>query len=171
MTQTISRDGKHYFIIVAKQETDIAPGGKVAVDTFSNGWHYPARITKKIKELFPNAETKVIHQFPTQGEMMWSLSDSLGCDELVFMTFSEALAYTGREHLTRRIENLIEAMQLTNRISTLIHFGNPHVLETLPHIPRYIFGGQSAESVDTTLEVLAGEYPANGVPTYHADLK
>lgn len=171
VSTTISKDGKHYFVMIAKQETDIAPGGKVAVDTFSNGWHFPARISNKIKELFPNSEIKVIHQFPSQGEMMHTLNETLGYDEVIFMTFSEALAYTGREHLTRRIENLIEAMQFTNRISTVIHFGNPHVLETLPHIPRYIFGGQSAESVDTTLEVLAGDYPANGVPTYKADLK
>ncbi len=167
---TISRDGKHYFVIVAQQETDIAPGGKVDVDTFSNDWYFPARITKKINALFPNAGVKVIHQFPSQAEMMYTLSDSLGCDELVFITFSEKLAYTGKEHLTRRIESLIEAMQLTGRISTLIHLGNALVLKNLPHIPRCIFGGHSADSVDATLEVLAGEYPANGVPTYEFKL-
>ena len=171
VSHTISRDGKHFFIIVATQETDIASGGRVDVDTFSNGWHFPSKITQKIKELFPNAGMQVIHQFPSQGEMCSVLDNSLGCDELVFMTFSEALAYTGKEHLTRRIVNLIEAMQVTDRISTIIHCGNPHVLEELPHIPRYIFGGHSSESVDTCLEVLAGEYPANGVPTYEFELK
>ena len=171
LSHTISRDGKHYFVVIARQETDIAPSGKVDVDTFSNGWHFPARITQKIKELFPNAGVKVIHQFPTQGELASVLSDSLGCDELVFMTFSEALAYTGKEYLTHRIVNLIDAMQVTGRISTIVHQGNPHVLEELPHIPRYIFGGHAAESVDTCLEVLAGEYPANGTPTYTFSLK
>ncbi len=171
ISHTISRDGKHFFVIVARQETDIAPGGRVEVDTFSNGWHFPGKITQKINELFPNAGVQVIHQFPSQGEMSSVLSNSLGCDELVFMTFSEAMAYTGKEHLTRRIENLIEAMQVTGRISTIIHQGNPHVLEGLPHIPRYIFGGHAAESVDACLEVLAGEYPANGAPTYKFELK
>jgi hypothetical protein len=56
-------------------------------------------------------------------------------------------------------------MQMTDRISTLIHFGNPYVLEELPHISKVIFGGHSVESVDTSLEVLAGTYPAKGVPT------
>ena len=171
LSQTIAKDGKHYFVIIAKQETDITPDGKIAVDTFSNTWHLPVRITKKIEELFPNSKTKIIHQFPTQGEMSRTLEETLGYEEVIFMTFSEAIACTGMEHLTRRIESLIGAMQLTNRISTVIHFGNPHVLETLPHIPRYIFGGHSAESVDTTLEVLAGDYSANGVPTYEVDLK
>ncbi len=171
ISQTISRDGKHYFVVIARQETDIAPGGKVDVDTFSNGWHFPGRITQKIKELFPNAGVQVIHQFPSQGEMSSVLENSLGCDELVFMTFSEALAYTGKEHLTRRVVNLIDAMQVTDRISTIVHQGNPHVLEELPHVSRYIFGGHAAESIDACLEVLAGEYPANGIPTYEFELK
>lgn len=169
---TISRDGKHFFIIVAKQELDIAPGGKVDVDTFSNnGWLQPARIVKKINELFPNANYQIIHEFPSQNELSGVLSASIGCDELVIMTFSEALAYTGKEYLTHRLVNLITAMQITNRISTLIHFGNPCVLKELPHISRVIFGCHALESVDTTLEVLAGEYSANGVPTFDFKLQ
>lgn len=169
---TISRDGKHFFIIVAKQDVDIAPGGKVDVDTFSNnGWLQPARIVKKINELFPNANYQIIHEFPSQNELSTVLSNSLGCDELVIMTFSEAMAYVGKEYLTHRLVNLITAMQITDRISTLIHFGNPHVLEELPHISRIILGGHAIESVDTSLEVLAGTYPANGVPTCRFELK
>ena len=86
------------------------------------------------------------------------------------LTFSEPLAYTGSEHLTRRVETLIEAMQYTNRISTLVHFGNPCVLGNLPHISRYILGGLSEESVETCIEVLAGEYEAKGVLTYDVKL-
>jgi len=168
--KTISRDGKHFFIISVKQETDIKDG-RVDVDTFSIGWQKPERIVKKIKELFPNAGYQIIHEFPSQYDMMKSLDNSLGCDQLVIVTFSEALAGTGPEFLTHRLVNLISAMQLTDRISTLIHFGNPHVLEELPHIPRMIFGGHSADSVDAALEVLAGEYPANGTPTYNFKLQ
>ncbi len=169
---TISRDGKHFFIIVAKQSTDLAPGGKVDVDTFSNnGWLQPARMVKKINELFPNANYQIIHEFPSQGELSSVLSNSIGCDQLVVMTFTEALAYTGKEYLTHRLVNLITAMQVSNRISTLIHFGNPHVLEELPHISRIIFGGHAVESVDTTLEVLAGKYDANGIPTFDFKLQ
>ena len=167
---SISKEGKHFFIISAKQETDIK-GGKVDVDTFSTGWHKPERIVKKIEELFPNAKYQIIHEFPSQYELSSVLSNALGCDELVFMTFSEAMAYTGPEFLTHRIVNLINAMQVTDRISTLIHLGNPHVIEELSHIKRVIFGGLSADSIDTTLEVLAGEYTANGKPTYKVNLK
>ena len=117
-------------------------------------------------ELFPNSKVYAFHQFPRPVLNMCILSESIDYDDVIFLTFSEALAYVGREHLTRRVEILIEAMQYTNRISTLIHFGNPCVLENLPHIPRYILGGLSEESVETCLEVLAGEYEAKGVTTY-----
>lgn len=168
LSHTVSRDGKHYFAVLVNQDTDIA---NIDVDTFSGGWHQPGRIMKKIKELFPNATVQLLRQFPSQGEMWAVLTKSLNCDELVFVSFSEQVAGTGPEHLTRRVESLIGALQNTNRISTLIHHGNPHVLENLPHIPRCIFGGHSADSVDTCLEVLAGEYPANGVQTYEFELK
>ena len=168
---TISRDGKHYFVIVAKQEL-VFENEKVDVDTFSNeGWLQPARIVKKINKLFPNADYKIIHEFPSQLEMKRTLYDTLDCDKLVFITFSEMKAFCGREHLTRRLENLIEAMQISGRVSSLIHIGNPHVLENLPHIPNIIFAGQSKDSIDAALEVLAGNYPAKGVATYDFKLK
>ena len=168
LSQTISRDGKHYFAVLVNQDADIS---NIAVDTFSSGWHQPGRIAKKIKELFPNATVQPIRQYPSQAEMWSVLSKSLNCDELVFITFSEQVAGTGPEHLTRRVESLISSLQVTGRVTTLIHHGNPHVLENLPHIGRCIFGGHSAESIDTCIEVLAGEYSANGVPTFDFELK
>jgi len=61
-------------------------------------------------------------------------------------------------------------MQLTDRISTLVHFGNPCVLSNLPHISRYLFAPASRESVAAAIDVLAGEYPANGKLTYDIKL-
>jgi len=163
---SISRDGKHFFALMIRNEEGVGANGEVAVDTFSNGWLYPSKVTAKIKELFPNSTVYSFHQFPKQVHNMRILSDSIDYDDVIFLTFSEPLAYTGSEHLTRRVETLIEAMQYTDRISTLIHFGNPCVLENLPHIPRCIFGGLSEKSVTASLEVLAGECEAKGVPTY-----
>ena len=168
--KTISRDGKHFFIITVKQESNVKDG-KVNVDTFTYGWNKPEKTVPKIKELFPNADYEIIHEFPSQLELSAALENSLGHDEVIVMTFSEAMACTGPEFLTHRLVNLISAMQITDRISTLIHFGNPHVLEELPHIPRVIFGGLATDSIDASLEVLAGEYPANGAPTYDFKLK
>lgn len=171
VSTTLSRDGKHYFIITVKQEIDTS-GKRADVDTFSgNGWLDPERISKKIEELFPNSKYQFIHEFPGQFELMSAFEESIGYENVVLMTFAEFVAFTGMPSLTRRLESFVEAMQLTNRISTLIHLGNPDVLEALPHIPNIIFGGHSRESIDTCFEVLAGEYPANGIPTYEVNLK
>lgn len=86
------------------------------------------------------------------------------------LIFTESLAYMGKEHLTQRIITLFEAAQYTNRISTVLHFGNPLVLERLPHISRFIKGGLSADGMGACLEVLAGVRESKGKPTYKVSL-
>ncbi len=171
LTPNISRDGKHFFVVMAKCELGIDEATRVDVDTFSGGWHNPFKIKDRLLELFPNSEVRFINEFPTQSQNYNIMKDAFGYDELVFITFSESLAFVGKEELTYRIIRLIEAMQLTDRISTLVHFGNPFVLEVLPHFKRFILGGNSAGSVNACIDVLAGEYPAKGVPTYDFKLK
>ncbi|MBQ4629587.1 MAG: hypothetical protein IJB70_01165 [Clostridia bacterium] len=168
---SISRDGKHYFVIMVRNDTGIEAEGRVCVDTFSGRWFHPFELEKKLKKLFPNSKVAFINEFPTQMQNCRILEESLGCDELVFFTFTEFVAFLGPEHLTRRFVSLIGAMQHTNRVSTLVHFGNACVLEELPHIPRVIIGGNSEGSVDGCVEVLAGNYPAKGVPTYEFKLQ
>lgn len=168
---SLPRDGKYYFALMVRNESATGIEDGVEVDTFSNGWHYPTKIANKIKELFPNSHVEQFFQFPTQGQSGRILSRSIEYDQVIFLTFSEFLAYTGKEHLTRRVESLIESMQYTDRVSTLIHYGNPKVLENLPHIPRIIFGGVSTESTLACIDVLAGNLEAHGTPTYEFSLK
>jgi len=169
----ISKDGKHYFILMVRNETNISNEGKVEVDTFSNGWHYPSKIIKKIEETFPNSVVRTVYEFPTQGQNNKVLSEvpNLNPDDVVFISFSEFLAYAGGEEITYRIVRLLEAFQKTDRISTLIHFGNPKVLEPLPHFKRVIIGGQSEESIEACFDVLSGDYPAKGTLTYDVKFK
>jgi len=168
---SISRDGKHFFALMVRNETDIAGDGKVSVDTFTNGWWYPARITKKLEALFPNSTVRAISQFPSPHQNMDVLQDSLEYDDVVFLTFAEAPAYTGSDHITRRMIALIDALNISGRISALAHFGNPYPLEELPHIPRLIIGGISTDSIDAGIDVLAGKYPAKGKLTYDVKFK
>ena len=62
-------------------------------------------------------------------------------------------------------------MQVTNKVSTIIHFGNPYALEELAHIPRVIIGCLNDQNVEASIDVLAGLYPAKGKPTYKITLK
>ena len=96
---------------------------------------------------------------------------TMDLDDVVFITFSEFLAYAGGEQITYRIVKLLEALQQTDTVSTLVHFGNPKVLGPLPHFKRKIIGGHSVQSVETCLEVLAGNYPAKGTVTYDVKFK
>jgi beta-glucosidase-like glycosyl hydrolase len=167
LTPTISKDGKHLFAVMVRNEMEL---GKVEVDTFSNGWLFPDKITKKIMELFPNSKVRLFHEFPTQHHNHGIFQDSVTHDDVIFLTFSEPLAYAGKEALTSRVLSLIECLQFTNRVSALLHFGNPCILGDLPHIPRVILGGINNESVDASLEILAGERKATGVKTFDIKL-
>ena len=167
---TIDRDGKHMFVIVASNEY-LGEKSQVGADTFSGNWHRPDLIESKIKELFPNSKTILMHQYPTQTQCLWVINDTFGYDNIIFITYSEFLAYTGPECFTRRFLNIINSMQYTNRVSTIIHYGNAKVMEELPHISRKIFGGCSQKSTLACLEVLAGEREAKGKLPYKVNFK
>lgn len=167
----ISRDGKHFFAMLIRNEMSVGADGKIDVDTFSSNWLYPEKVREKILELFPNSRVEYIYEFPTQAQNTRILTESLGCDELIFLTFTEPLSFCGEERLTHRFVTLVKALQYTDRVSTVVHFGNPFVLEELPHIPRIIVGSLSAENVDSCLEVLAGNYPAKGILTCKPEFK
>ena len=167
----ISKDGNHYFAVMVRSDANLGADGKVDVDTYNSSWFYPEKVEKKIKELFPNSKVQFFQEFPSQHQNVTILNDSLGCDQTIFMTFTEPLSFTGKEYLTRRLITLITAMQQTGRVSGVIHFGNPTVLEELPHIPRIIIGGVSETGVETALEVLAGNYEAQGVLNCEVDFK
>ena len=170
LESSISRDGRHYFIVLAANETEITHDGKVEVDTFNGGWHggwyNPKGIMARLKELFPNSESRAIRQFPTGYEVQCALEKTLGYDDIIFISYFDAQAYIGKEAHTPRIISMIDALQVDNRVSTVVHFGSPYVLEDFTHIPRILVGGSSLEGVEATFQVLAGNYPAKGKLTY-----
>ena len=161
----LDKNGEYYFAIL----TEVGTPAEVQVDTFKGKWYNPAQIEEHIRTLFPNAKVGRISEFPTPRETADFLSDCLD-RETVFVTFCLSQAYVGRERFSPRILSLMEAMQVSDRISTVVHCGNPYLLEDLPHIPRVLVGTISANGVRAALNVLAGEYPAKGVLTYEVKL-
>lgn len=167
----LPKDGKHFFVLMVDNDTKLGINGTVHEDTFTENWRDPLKMTNKLKELFQNSTVEAIYQFPQQQQMTSILSHTLGYENVIFITFAETLAYAGPAHLTRRIETLINAMQITNRIKGLIHFGVPTALENLEHIPRIIFGGISEDGVNYAFKALAGEFEPQGKLTYDVKLK
>ncbi|MBR5308408.1 MAG: hypothetical protein IKU43_06530 [Clostridia bacterium] len=162
----ISKEGKHFFAVLTEMDTDISDAGKVDVATFEKRWYKPAILMQKISEKFPNSTVYAIHQFPTGSENSRILSKSLDYDDVIFVTFMGCEAYIGEERFTPRILSLMRSMQVTNRISTVVHFGNPYVLEDVPHMPRILIGTTNHDNNLSAIEVLAGEREAKGTLVY-----
>jgi len=144
--------------------------GEIGVDTMKNRWYHPDRIADYLKANFPCSMIKTIGEYPTADRIEKFLRESLGY-EVVFITFFNSQCYIGSECLTSRIISLMEAMQASDRISTVVHFGNPFVLEDVPHVSRVIVGTISADGVVAALEVLTGTREAKGCLTYDVKLR
>ncbi|MBQ3124780.1 MAG: hypothetical protein IJC09_05105 [Clostridia bacterium] len=167
----ISKDGKHYFIVLTGNGTQINEAGKVDVATFAGniwhgGWYDTSRILGKITDMFPNSEAVAIEEYPSPNYVQKTLQDAAKYDDVILITYQDAQAYAGRECLTARIVSMVDCMQVTDSVSAVVHFGNPYVLEDLVHIPRIIVGPTSRGGVDAAFEVLVGNYPAKGKLTY-----
>ncbi len=171
LTESISRDGKHYFVVLAEQETDLSAKGKIDVDTMTMPWYDPQAIMDRLLELFPQSAATAINEYSSAEQNWRVLEGSVDYDDVIFVTFVMGQAYVGKECFTSRVLSLIQALQVTDRVSTVVHFGNPFVLEDLVHIPRILVGGKSKKNVEHTLEILAGMHPAKGVPTYDVKLQ
>ena len=167
----LARDEEHFFAILTETELGIKDGDKVQVDTMKTNWYNPLRIAERLKELYPNSKHAFISEYPTPDRISRFLSESLGHGDVVFVTFMNSSAYAGPECLTPRIVSMLDAMQVSDRISTFVHFGNPYVAEDFPHASRVIIGTASSMGVEAGLNVLAGNYPANGVLTYDIKLQ
>lgn len=167
----LDREAQHCFAILTETDFAVMDRNKVAVDTMQTHWYHPLRIEERLKELFPNSKVVFISEYPTPNNVSIFLSDTLDCGDVVFISFLNSNCYAGKECLTPRIISMLEAMQVTERISTFVHFGNPYVAEDLPHASRVIIGSASSASVEAGLDVLAGNYPAMGVLTYDIKLK
>ena len=165
----LDREGKYYFVVVNETHA-LSDADKPDVDTFRVGWYHPKKIEASLKTLFPNSIVKTIPDYPHAGHNWQVLEESYGY-ETVFVTFYMGGAYMGEERFTPPLISLINAMQVTNRISTIMHFGNPFVLEDLSHISRIIIGPGAELGVEAGIGVLAGEKPAKGRLTYDVNLK
>jgi len=167
----ISREGKHYFALMVPNQAQTTDDGKLVDEKFTHKWYTPGLIVKKIKELFPNSECRVIYEHPTQRQNADVLSYSLGCEDVVFITYGACAPSEGSDKFTPRLLALMQAMQMTDRLTTMLFFGNPFVMEDAPHIKRRLIGTASMGSMEVALDILAGKGEALGKPTYNVKLK
>jgi len=132
------------------------------LETTTSEWYDPNRVVQRIRELYPDAAIEFLPEYPKQKDNERVLVASTKYDETVFVSFCTTQAYLGTDGLTRRVEAVINALNLSNRLAAVVHFGNPFALEEVLHLPRMIFGYTMPDSQKYAIDVLAGKLPANG---------
>jgi beta-glucosidase-like glycosyl hydrolase len=166
----LSKEKTHYFVIMCPNENNVNDG-VVDVDTMRKFWYDPVAIKETLLQLYPGSAARIIKEYQSQIDGLRVTDENLDYDDVVFVTFTEITCYVGCENFAPRMLSLFKALQVTDRISTVVHFGNPFVLEDLPHIPRVIIGSCSQASVHAAINVLTGEHPAKGFLTYDIKLQ
>lgn len=115
-------------------------------------------LAEKITENFPGSETYIISEFPDPSEIEPLLDKISAADETIFYTYCYAGAYMGSDCLTNRMEYIIDRNQ--DKISTLIHIGNPYEVKKFKKIKRII--GSLRKNEDIMIKILKGEIEPNG---------
>ena len=123
----------------------------------------PVRIAEKIKSLFPNSEVVTHPEYPNLHQNMRLFKIQEDYEDIVWISTYASQCFIGKECLTRRTVDLMDALQSTDRIVAHLHFGNPFVAADAPFVPRILLGYASHECVMNALEILAGNAPALGI--------
>ena len=156
---TLDKDTKKLFVVVTPNSFD--PNEEL-LETALGTWYYPNRIAERIRENFPDAAIEFIPEFPAKPDNERVLVASTKFDEVVFVTYCDTQPYLGTDCLTRRIEAVIDSLNMAGRLSTVVHFGNPTALETLQHVKRKIFGYIMPDAQPCAIDAIAGKQGAEG---------
>jgi len=162
LAPSISRDGKHLFIIMV----DSSLPAEQEFDAFAVDWYKPKAIESRIRELFPNSDAVTHPNFPNAKQNYFLFKRQEKYDDIVYITYYKSEAFIGKECLTRRTVDIMDALQSANRIAAHLHFGNPFVATDAPYIPRVLLGLGSEECVMYTLDILAGKAELLGTQPY-----
>ena len=165
VTKAIPKDGRHLFVLLT--ERDVSEEGPNPDEVpFVNEWFFPHRIKELVKERFPSSDCTFLSEYPTASTNIRLFDKQIPYDSVVYITNHRAQAYVGRDCLTERVLAVMRALQSTNRISAVLHFGNPHVMDDVPRCDRFILGYTSEKCVEFALAVLAGDAEATGSVPY-----
>ena len=158
----LSPDSKKLFVVMV--ENPYHSGGDPGEISDNNSIDYKryTEIEQMLTDQFPNCTVRLLNQLP-QGKQVSDICDlSARLDETVYITFAASRCYTGGEWFTEQFLNVMRCMQ--EKITAVVHLGNPVPLEAAPHIPRVLIsvGGCRETGVDNALAILRGEYVPKG---------
>ena len=168
LSPTIPRDGKHLFVLMTDAAVDLE---NVEYDAFGDSFYNPPKIADTIRGLFPNSSVVTHPEYPNLHDNMRLFKKQEDYDDIVFVTYYKSQCFIGRECLTARIVDLMDALQSTDRIVAHLHFGNPFVATDAPYVPRVLLGWCSEGCIMHTLKILAGEAELLGTQPYAKQLQ
>lgn len=166
---TIPRDGKHLFVLLNEERVDLdKPHDN---DSMTVEWYDAFRLAAHIKEVFPASGVASITEYPPRGDIAALCKQQTQYDDIVFVTYFNNYPYVGDERFTPRILSIFKAWHASDRLAAVVHFGNPFLLEDLPHIPRVINACKATDATLAAIDVLAGLIPARGTIPYKIRLQ
>lgn len=172
ISPSLDVNGKHLFAVLTPMDKcQVDAEGALADDSTEGYWYRPVELMKRLEELFPNSKVVALPEYASGIQNMNFLELAPNYEDVVFVTFNAVECYIGKERLSARTVSLVEALQVTNKVSAVLHYGNPYVLEDLPHVPRVLVAGTAPKTAMYALDVLAGKYEAKGVLTHNVKLK
>ncbi|MBQ4528241.1 MAG: hypothetical protein II998_09225 [Clostridia bacterium] len=136
-------------------------------------------IKKEITDTFQNSIIATMNQYPNPAQIEDVIRLSVECDDVIFLTYSGAAAYGMGGEFTPKLVHTMEAV--ADKISAIIHIGNPYPLEVVPHSPRILIsaglrgrskgvGGYCA-TLKNCFSILCGEFAPKGKLPFTLNLK
>ncbi len=169
VTPAIDKNGRHLFVVLIDNDYD--PNAKEDAPIGNFDWYLPKKMKAKIQATYPNSDVHFLRYFPSASESSALFNKQIGYDDVIYVTYWQTCAYLGRECLSSRVIGVMEALQTTNRIAAVVHFGNPYLMEEIPHVDRVLFGCCSLQCTLHAFDVLCGDAEALGVEHYKVNLK
>lgn len=157
-TKLSGNDKDRLFIVTTTMESAGSGNGEISVAD----WYDAEKIVEKIKKEFPESGVEILSEYATQTDNDRVLTAATKYKEVVFVTYCTTTSYLGTDCLTRRLESVINCLAHSEKLSTVVHFGNPYAVKTLLHIPRKIFGYLIPESQVFAIDALRGNIEAKG---------
>ena len=165
---TLDSDTKKLFVVVTPNSFD---PNEDLMETATAVWYYPQRVADQIRKNFPDASIEFIPEFPSKPDNERVLVASTKFDEVIFVTYCDTQPYLGTDGLTRRIEAVIDSLNMAGRLSTVVHFGNPFALEPLMHVKRKVFGYIMPDAQPCAIDAIAGKQDAPGSLPFNVNFK
>ena len=163
--------GKSHLFVIVTDNSFSQDEAVAALEISEKQWYFPEKIAKKIQEVYPDAGIIYLPELPNAKENERVLVESKKYDDVVFVTYCNTAAYLGTDCMTRRVENLIDCVNLGDKLEAIVHFGNPFALQPLLHVKRKILGYNMPTTQPYTIDVLAGKIPAKGTLPFDIKFK